>query len=551
MLGKLRHLRLSLAAKCELLFGLAVALVILAAVFLPWLRMEQLTGELNQRTAEALIDNALDDHVAYWKGQGGEENGRVPEMVAKKAAPRPGSTTRPATEPTRQETGYGARLMLLTRFAEEATPLERRALGSIQKSSNEQRYSKVAQAEDGTYKFRYVRLVHMSDLCISCHRGDTNLPKGMALKKTAFAMASVVIPSQVDPNELLLNRMFIFVAALLAGSVAVLFFWFIISKLILDPVRILQETAEKVSEGDLNIRTHIPSGDEFQVLSATFNKMLENLKKGEEQLQAINKSLDLKLAEMSESNLALYESNRLKSEFLANVSHELRTPLNSILGFAELLRDAAKDNKEGRYVQNIMNSGRSLLDLINDLLDLAKIEAGRMEIRANQFSLSDLFEGLSSILRPLIEQKQLVMEVKVAGDVPLMTSDAAKLQQVLYNFLSNAIKFSPPGGKFELAASRQAEDRVRISVTDHGPGIAADKQHMIFEKFRQIDASHTRQFSGTGLGLAISRDLTQLLGGMIGVESEAGKGATFWVELPIKIDSSTQDVRDGAVAEKR
>ncbi len=220
----------------------------------------------------------------------------------------------------------------------------------------------------------------------------------------------VDIPSQVNENQLFLNRAFILLAGVIAGTLATGVLYVITTRLILQPVRVLQETAEKVSQGDLNIRSDISTGDEFQQLSETFNTMLANLKSSDEQLRDINKALDLKLGQLAETNVALYESNRLKSEFLANVSHELRTPLNSILGFADLLRDtvsANPDPKAARYLQNILASGRNLLELINDLLDLAKIEAGRMDVRSDPLSLNDLFEGLTNLIKPLTEGKKV------------------------------------------------------------------------------------------------------------------------------------------------
>jgi two-component system, NarL family, sensor histidine kinase BarA len=220
------------------------------------------------------------------------------------------------------------------------------------------------------------------------------------------------------------------------------------------------------------------------------------------------------------------------------------------LGFADLLKDTLAgqpDAKAARYVQNILGSGKHLLALISDLLDLAKIEAGRMEVRSEPLSLGDLFEGLTSILKPLTEGKNLAINAHVSPDVPIVHTDPAKLQQVLYNFLSNAIKFSPPGSPILLRAERHGGQHVRISVTDRGPGIEKEKQSVIFEKFRQLDASVTRQHGGTGLGLAISRELVLLLSGSVGVESEPGKGATFWVTLPMKIAAGAQDVRQKLV----
>src|SRR5262249_35718864 len=155
--------------------------------------------------------------------------------------------------------------------------------------------------------------------------------------------------------------------------------------------------------------------------------------------------------------------------------------------------------------------------------------------------------GLTSVLKPLCEQKQLQVNATVTPDVPIIQTDQAKLQQVLYNFLSNAIKFSPPGERIDLSADREGEEAIRISVVDRGPGIPADKHEVIFEKFRQVDASHTREHSGTGLGLAISRELATLLGGTVGVKSEVGEGSTFWIVLPLKNVAGTQDVREKLV----
>jgi signal transduction histidine kinase len=450
--------------------------------------------------------------------------------------------------------------------AENLSPFERRALKHFEDHADSEIFARLTTPADGSPpEYRYARALRTDAGCLSCHAADpatgralatrvaltttqpvsaTTAPATQPVVAALVAMVSLDMRSQVDANQLLLNRIFLLAAGLLAGILAIIVFYLITTRLILQPVHVLQETAEKVSEGDLNIRSDISTGDEFETLSKTFNVMLVNLKESQDQLRAINKGLDLKLNQLAESNLALYESNRLKSEFLANVSHELRTPLNSILGFAELLRDmSAGEGRQTRYLQNILSSGRNLLELINDLLDLAKIEAGRMEVRSEPLSLNDLFEGLTSIIKPLAEKRSVTVSPSVATDVPIVYTDAPKLQQVLYNFLSNAIKFSPPGGRIDLRAERIEDGQIRIAVTDQGPGIEPDKQQVIFEKFRQLDGSVTREHGGTGLGLAISKELVSLLGGSIGVGSTPGQGATFWVRIPLKIAAGEQDLR--------
>ncbi len=564
MFKRLRQLHISLAAKCQIVFGAAVVLIISAALFVPWQRMEQLTEQLNEKAAAAVARSVVAEHVV--------------SMRAASPAAQPTTTPAPRTALTIDgQPVLPPRLIgvsSITQAPEKYSRFENSAMQRFIKDRRLPFFARFYETKEGPEAgYRYAQPLLASEECIACH---SNTNAANAATKPALAAAfedfdfdasaspavkpavvpttqpvallglvSVDMPSQISTRQQLLNRVFILTAGLIAGVVAISIFYVITSRLILQPVRVLQETAEKVSEGDLNIRSDISTGDEFQVLSETFNTMLVNLKNSADQLRAVNKSLDLKLGQLAESNVALYESNRLKSEFLANVSHELRTPLNSILGFAELLKDLtlpAGDPKIARYIQNIYTAGHNLLDLINDLLDLAKIEAGRMEVRSEPLSLTDLFEALASVLKPLTEQKNLTIVPSVTPDLPIIETDPAKLQQILYNFLSNAIKFSPAGGRIELSARLEA-DRIRISVSDRGPGIEAAKHNTIFEKFRQLDGSVTRQHSGTGLGLAISKELTALLGGSIGVSSEPGQGATFYVILPLRIAASATDMR--------
>ncbi len=536
MRKRLDDVRISLAAKCQILFGAAVILIIATALYVPWKRMEQIIQDVNQQTAKGVADQMIMEHAAR------------PQAPIGLGAPTDADFAWPR---------------LLSINPPKGTRLDRFERQSLREIVDKPDLTHIGLTYrlKNVDRYRYARPEYNEPSCMSCHNGNT-APVGMMISavpvssdasrpspRALLGLMEVDIPSQVTENQLFLNRVFILLAGTLAGTLAIGALYFIVSRLILQPVRVLQETAEKVSQGDLNIRSDISSRDEFQQLSETFNTMLANLQTRDEQLQASNKALDLKLGQLAQTNVALYESNRLKSEFLANVSHELRTPLNSILGFAELLRETAAENadpKPGRYLQNILLAGRNLLDLINDLLDLAKIEAGRMDVRSEPLSVGDVFEGLINLLKPLAEAKTLNIVTSVAAEVPIIQTDPAKLQQVLYNFLSNAIKFSPQGGRVDLSAAMDGPENVRISVTDRGPGIEPEKHEMIFEKFRQIDGSVTRQHSGTGLGLAISKELTALLGGTIGVQSVAGEGACFWIVLPLQIQPGTRDVREKA-----
>jgi signal transduction histidine kinase/CheY-like chemotaxis protein len=240
--------------------------------------------------------------------------------------------------------------------------------------------------------------------------------------------------------------------------------------------------------------------------------------------------------EIQHRNAELERASRTKSEFLANMSHELRTPLNAIIGFSELLIDEPDDgyDKETRstYVETIHQSGQHLLALINDILDLSKVEAGRMELHPEPVSIPETIAHVLRTVDPLLARKHIILEAEAiqAGD---LTADEGKLKQVLYNLLSNAIKFTDEGGRVTVEAHRY-EDFVRLTVADTGVGIAPEDQERIFDEFQQVDGGPARRFEGTGLGLALTRRLAELHGGRIWLESEPGHGSRFHVELPIQ-----------------
>ena len=259
--------------------------------------------------------------------------------------------------------------------------------------------------------------------------------------------------------------------------------------MIVKPVTHLRDVANAVREGDVEQRAMIRTGDEFEELAASFNRMLRQLLSQQSELQHVNSELDNRLDELAQANMRLYEMNRMKSDFLATVSHELRTPLNSIIGFSDVLSSiAALDEKQKRYVGNIQRSGTMLLEMINDILDLAKMESGKMEVRLSEFKISSLVAAQCDMARPLAEKKNIDLDYSIPPSLPPMRQDQAKVQQILNNLLSNAIKFTPEGGRIAIAADRDEYGDLRLTVTDTGIGISPDDQQLIFEKFRQAPA---------------------------------------------------------------
>jgi two-component system, NarL family, sensor histidine kinase BarA len=397
----------------------------------------------------------------------------------------------------------------------------------------------------------YYGAVRAKKSCLSCHRQrNADLQEGDLL-----AVVKLDVDTKPIEDGFHYNRAFLISIAFGTTFLIMLGSYLIVRYVIVKPVKHLKEVSDAISAGELNVRSEIQTGDEFEDLSHAFNRMLRNLVSMQDRLRKVNADLDRKVDELAQANMALYESNRLKSDFLATMSHELRTPLNSILGFSEvLLSGDGLNEKQSRWVTNIQSSGQQLLNLINDILDLAKIEAGKMQVRLVEFSIHDMCEGMLAMFRPMAEKKNIDLRGVFAPNIPLLRQDAVKFQQILSNLLSNAIKFTPEGGRVQLKAEVDSLgtpppsptgslSMVRwsgggflvLTVSDTGVGIAPEEQELIFEKFRQAGNPLTRQHAGTGLGLSIVRELSKLLGGEVSLQSELGRGSTFTVRLPLQL----------------
>lgn len=338
---------------------------------------------------------------------------------------------------------------------------------------------------------------------------------------------SISFPVDVIQNNLNLFRIILLVILASSLLVAIAIVYYIIRSAVVEPVAHLKDIAERISAGDYTARSHITTGDELEEFSKSFNGMIEYL-------ENLNNNLDIKLNDLGQANLQLYEMNRQQREFMAVMSHELRTPLNSIIGFSEILREQFKgkiDEKQDKFLQNIYTGGKHLLRLINDILDMAKIESGKLELHFDKVSIPKVIENALSMIDSA-ERKRVPVEIDIEDDFPAIVIDEGRLTQIISNILSNAYKVSPDGQGIRVRA-RKRRDMVRIEVIDKGPGIPQDQIPYIFEKFRQIDSSRTRNFAGTGLGLSIVKELTSILSSKIYVESEPGKGANFIVDVPI------------------
>jgi signal transduction histidine kinase len=390
--------------------------------------------------------------------------------------------------------------------------------------------------ERGERNLYYYGAVRPDRSCIACHQhlfepGQRARPA----ENDLMAVVRIRMPTSAIETGVHVNRAVLISTALVTALLIMGGTYIVIRYVIVKPVKHLKEVSDAISAGELNVRSEIQTGDEFEDLSHAFNRMLRNLVSMQDRWRKVNADLDRKVDELAQANMALYESNRLKGDFMATMSHELRTPLNSILGFSEvLLSGNGLSDKQLRWVHNIQSSGERLLNLINDILDLAKIEAGKMQVHLEEFSIPEVAEGLINMFRPLAEKKNIDLRSQIDPTIAVLRQDMVKLQQILSNLLSNAIKFTPEGGRVLLKAEADPL-YITLAVSDTGVGIAQEEQDLVFEKFRQSGNPLTREHAGTGLGLSIVRELAKLLGGDVSLHSELGRGSTFTVRLPLQL----------------
>ena len=351
--------------------------------------------------------------------------------------------------------------------------------------------------------------------------------------QSANAYVSVGIPAAVafaDANRILARNL---LALGLAAGLALVAAWVGGNLFIVRQVQALVKATSRVAAGELGVRTGLPQGQgELNQLARAFDQMAESLERAHEK-RLLEEELRRRNYQLEQQNLAIEEANRLKTEFVSMVSHELRTPLTSIQGYAELLLEDERIAGEQRESLTLVkkNSGR-LLGLINDLLDLSRMEAGRLDLHRTSLDLAHLIPEVAGTLRPLIEAKRQRLRLDLGDALPAVWADADRVTQILANLISNAHKYTLVEGSITVAARRD-DGFVRVDVSDTGIGLSPEDQAQLFTKFFRAHDRSSQAGGGTGLGLVITRSLVELHGGRITVSSAAGRGSTFTFFLPV------------------
>lgn len=354
-----------------------------------------------------------------------------------------------------------------------------------------------------------------------------------------------VVPQSWVNNQVFVVTRTLILVGILSLTVIILIISSLIRNDIEKPINELMYATETVAQGNLKYQMNITRRDELGHLAYLFNQMAQKLRDSFDFLAKTNEDLEIRVKErtqeLEEAKELAEEANQAKSSFLANMSHELRTPLNAIIGYGELLQEEAEDMGEEDFVEDlkkIQGAGKHLLGLINDILDISKIEAGKMELYLEEFQLSSVIEEILLTIQPLIEKNNNTLEVNYPPDLGSMVGDVTKIRQNMFNLLSNASKFTDQGVITMNVNRYQKEgaDWVFFEVKDTGIGMTPKQQAKLFDAFSQADASTTRKYGGTGLGLTITKKFCEMMGGYIELDSEEGVGTTFTIHLPAVVE---------------
>lgn len=417
----------------------------------------------------------------------------------------------------------------------------------------------------GEQVFRYVSAMEVTENCVSCHGNPageidiTGYPKeGWAIGDVGGA-TSIIIPTDLyfeNMRNSTQNTVLFFVIVVVCLGAAI---YYSLGKMIADPIDELSGNLQRVDRNPseaitaTEVRRAYRSReideliDRFNAMSSTLSEMYENLENQVDdrtrQLALVNDLLQEQREQVEKVNMQLKRENRYKSDFLAIVSHELRTPLTSILAFTELMQEQIPDTDTAlkKQLNEVDKNGQVLLEMVNNVLETARIQAGSEKINLELVDLNDVLGMVVDTSSAQAQKKNIDLTSTVSGDVPLIMSDWEKVRRIITNLVSNAIKFTGEGGMVTLRTGYSPEDdMVEICVLDTGIGIPLDKQELVFERFTQENMSTARRYGGSGLGLSLVKDLCQLLGGSVSLESTPGEGSVFTVRLPVTCGTGTE-----------
>ncbi len=440
--------------------------------------------------------------------------------------------------------------------ADTPDPFESGALAAFFEDSSLEEYYQVVQTENGQ-AFRYCAPMRMEKNCLECHgspAGEIDVsgyPKEGLAEGDLYGALSLTIPMgayEAASRENAVSNV-VFSAMLLAASLVTVYI--ALTVLVTKPFGRVRAAMAAVGRGDLSVRLgQERSSAEARDMARGFDLMAEELahmydgleEQVEERTKALaqaNRALEEQQRDLEEMNRRLVDDNRFKGDFLAMMSHELRTPLAASMAFSGVLKERrpSQTEEEERLWREVETNNRRLLALINDVLEMARIDAGKERLHLGLVDVGDVVGLLQASVEPLAQQKGLRMEYAVDEGVPLFAADSEKLRRIVENLASNAVKFTPPGGSIEVAVRHDASrKRIVFEVSDTGVGIAEEDRERIFDRFTQVDGSTERLRGGSGLGLALVRELAEMHGGSVSVASSVGEGSTFSVEIPSDLE---------------